>query len=197
MRTVVANFKMNFLKEDLKPYQNSPYPLWIAPQACHIPYFAKTQCVLGAQGCHYEEFGAYTGSISAKTLHDCGVSFVLLGHHEQGEDPFLKKRIEKALENHLQVIYCVSNSQRVVVEDSRIIYAYEPIESIGTGTIKSLSEIEKEVISLGKIGKVFYGGSVSLDSIEELKKLSVEGFLVGKISLNYEIFLKLYLSCLK
>lgn len=197
MKTVVANFKMNFLRKDLDPYKNSSYPLWIAPQACHILDLVSSSCIVGAQGCHYENFGSYTGSLSAKSLRDCGVSFVILGHQEQEKDRFLKQRIEIALMNNLQVIYCVNNSKKILVTDSNIIYAYEPKESIGTGMIKSLISIEKEVLRLKKKGKVFYGGSVSLENIEELKKLSVEGFLIGKSSLEYENFLKIYLSCLK
>lgn len=197
MRTVIANLKMNFVRKDLEPYKNSSYPLWIAPQACHILDLVSSNCVVGSQGCHYESFGSYTGSLSAKSLRDCGVSFVILGHQEQGNDKFLEQRIEMALMNNLQVIYCVSNSRKILITDSNIIYAYEPKESIGTGILKSLVLIEKEVLRLRKKGKVFYGGSVSLDKIEELKKLSVEGFLIGKASLKYENFLKIYLSCLK
>ena len=38
---------------------------------------------LGAQNCHWEKEGAFTGEISVSMLLDCGVDYVILGHSER------------------------------------------------------------------------------------------------------------------
>jgi triosephosphate isomerase len=47
------------------------------------PLIAGSGVKLGAQNCHWEEAGAYTGEISAKMLVETGVSYVILGHSER------------------------------------------------------------------------------------------------------------------
>ena len=41
-----------------------------------------TNVKIGAENCHWEESGAYSGEISAKMLTSMGVEFVVLGHSE-------------------------------------------------------------------------------------------------------------------
>ena len=43
----------------------------------------KTAIELGAQDCHAEAGGAFTGDISARMLADAGCSYVILGHSER------------------------------------------------------------------------------------------------------------------
>ena len=38
---------------------------------------------IGAQNCHWEEKGAFTGEISAKMLTEVGVKYVIIGHSER------------------------------------------------------------------------------------------------------------------
>ena len=40
---------------------------------------------LGAQNCHWEKFGSYTGEISPLMLKDIGCSYVIIGHSERRE----------------------------------------------------------------------------------------------------------------
>jgi len=119
-----------------------------------------TQVKLGAQNMFYEESGAYTGEISPLMLKSVGCDYVILGHSERrnifGEgDEMINKKIKKALESGLKVIFCIgeSLSQReegvtndvvnnqvanglngITSDDMKnIIIAYEPIWAIGTG----------------------------------------------------------------
>jgi len=58
---------------------------------------------LGAQNCHYEEKGAFTGEISLSMLKELGVSYVIVGHSERrwlfGEtDEMINKKVIACLE---------------------------------------------------------------------------------------------------
>ena len=42
-----------------------------------------TNIKIGAQNCHFEKSGAFTGEISAPMLKEMGVEYVILGHSER------------------------------------------------------------------------------------------------------------------
>ncbi len=115
---------------------------------------------IGAENCHWEKSGAYTGEISADMLVACGVKYVIIGHSERrqyfGEtDVTVNKRVLAALEAGLKVILCVGElleerEQGITAElvamqtkialmgvtaeqMKNIIIAYEPVWAIGTG----------------------------------------------------------------
>ena len=115
---------------------------------------------IGAENCHWEKSGAYTGEISADMLVACGVKYVIIGHSERrqyfGEtDVTVNKRVLAALEAGLKVILCVGElleereqgitGEIVAMQTkialmgvseeqmSNIIIAYEPVWAIGTG----------------------------------------------------------------
>ncbi len=101
----------------------------------------------------------------------------------------LKKEIDEAFSNNLDMI-----------NESNLIIAYEPIWAIGTNKIPT-SEVLKSTIYQIKNYilenynldlKVLYGGSVNLENIEELEKISeIDGYLIGGASLSPEKFLTL------
>jgi len=119
---------------------------------------------LGAQNCHQEESGAYTGEISTDMLKSCGCDFVIIGHSERREyfgesDALLAQKIDRALATGLRPIFCcgeplpirekgthaahvgeqVKNSLFHLSADQmkRVVVAYEPIWAIGTGKTAS------------------------------------------------------------
>ena len=122
--------------------------------------FKECRVSIGAENCHYEATGAYTGEVSADMLKDLGVKYVIIGHSERrqyfGETDFtVNKKVLAALEAGLHPIICVGESleQRelgitmelialqvksalagVPAEKVRkCVIAYEPIWAIGTG----------------------------------------------------------------
>ena len=115
---------------------------------------------VSAQNCATEVSGAYTGEVSAAMVASTGSQYVILGHSERrsyyGEtDEILVKKVQRALENNLDVIFCVGEvlaereagkhfevvkSQLVnglfnlsADQFTHIVVAYEPVWAIGTG----------------------------------------------------------------
>lgn len=111
---------------------------------------------LGAQNCHWEEKGAFTGEVSAAMLAELGVSWVVVGHSERrqyfGEsDETAVSRAVAAQRARLGAIFCVGETlaQRQagetlavlarqtrelgLLDPARLAIAYEPVWAIGTG----------------------------------------------------------------
>ncbi len=124
---------------------------------------------LGAQNCHYEKSGAFTGEVSPQMLLDAGCTSVLIGHSERrhglGEtDALLNKKAKAALAAGLKVIFCVgellaereanqtdnvldrqaTNGLRDLPPDklANLILAYEPVWAIGTGKVATPEEAQ-------------------------------------------------------
>ena len=121
---------------------------------------AGTNIKIGAENCHWEPSGAFTGEISADMLAAMGVEYVITGHSERrtyfgDTDVTVQKRTRAALDKGLTVIVCVGEYleqreqgitaelvamqtkialQGVSKEElARVIIAYEPVWAIGTG----------------------------------------------------------------
>jgi triosephosphate isomerase len=129
----------------------------------HIPV------ALGAQNCHFEDAGAFTGEVSASMLAKLSVAYVLCGHSERRafaheSDDEIGKKIDAVLRNNMSPILCVGESaearaagdaETVVAEQlaavvtakrreaiSRFVVAYEPIWAIGSGVTPTEEDAE-------------------------------------------------------
>ena len=93
----------------------------------------------------------------------------------------LKRQIEKGL--------------KTIKNKSKIIIAYEPVWAIGTGVIpkeealiQTISFIKSRFVK--KYPKILYGGSVSANNADKLKKIpNIDGFLIGGASQNPKKFI--------
>ena len=70
---------------------------------------------LGAQNCHWEPQGAYTGEVSAPMLAKLNVRYVIVGHSERRElfgetDDMVAKKLRAVLANGMQPIVCVGET---------------------------------------------------------------------------------------
>lgn len=119
-----------------------------------------TNIKVGAQNCHFEAKGAFTGEIAPGMLTEMGVEYVVLGHSERrqyfGEtDVTVNKRVKAAIGAGLTAILCVGElleqreqgitAELVAMQTKialngvekadldKIIIAYEPVWAIGTG----------------------------------------------------------------
>lgn len=146
---------------------------------------------VGAQNCHYEKSGAFTGEISADMLTEMGVEYVVIGHSERrqyfGEtDETVNLRTKAALSAGLKVILCVgellSDREKGITEEvvamqtkvalagisadelKNIIIAYEPVWAIGTGKTATSEQANEVNAFIRKTVESLYGKS-SADAI--------------------------------
>ena len=184
----------------------------------------KSTISIGAQNCHtHESYGPFTGSVSSKMIKSIGAKFVIIGHSENRSygdtDTVINKKIKSSINNGLKVIFCFGETlnQRKkkltnnvlfnqikkgifsIKKKQNIIFAYEPIWSIGTGAVLKKSDLEMNVRFIKnklktKLNvtnpKVIYGGSVNPKNINNLKEINnIDGFLIGGASLDSKKFI--------
>lgn len=183
---IAGNWKMNKTPSETTALINEMKPL-VAGADCKVvlcvPFVdidaalkasAGSNIEIGAENCHFEKSGAFTGEVSPVMLKEMGVKYVIIGHSERrqyfGEtDITVNKRLKSALEEGLKVILCVGETleQReqgitaelvamqtkiallgVSKEDAaNVIIAYEPVWAIGTGKTAT-SEQAQEVCAI-------------------------------------------------
>ena len=183
-KIVAANWKMNLdltegaaLVNDIfngMPALDNSKNVVIAPPYLHLTHTAAqlmgmSNVYLGAQNCHQEASGAYTGEVSASMLKSAEVEYVIIGHSERRayfneDNATLAKKVNQALANDLKVIFCCgepleirdAEQQNAYVEQQikegifhlselqleNIVIAYEPIWAIGTGRTASSAQAQ-------------------------------------------------------
>ncbi|MFI1770968.1 triose-phosphate isomerase [Thalassobellus citreus] len=164
----------------------------IAPTFVNLERVAKatkkSKVKVAAQNMHFAESGAYTGEISPKMLKSIDIKTVILGHSERREyfgedDALLAKKVDAALENNMDVIFCFgevladrkSDNQEAVVESQisnalfhleadafkNIVLAYEPVWAIGTGETASPEQAQDMHAFIRKTLAAKYGDDVA------------------------------------
>ncbi|MAT54835.1 MAG: triose-phosphate isomerase [Saprospirales bacterium] len=183
LQIVAGNWKMNKTFDEgrelataiINGLGSSENLVIICPPFIHLNHLATvskgiSNFYIGAQNCHFEKSGAYTGEVSVPMLKSCGVGFVITGHSERrtlfGEtDEVVKKKVDAILEEGLRPIFCCGEPLEVreagkhfnYVEDQikaalfhldkeafgRVVIAYEPIWAIGTGKTASPDQAQE------------------------------------------------------
>lgn len=146
--------------------------LMVCPPATLLASFAAlaqgSPVAIGAQDCHAEPAGAFTGDISAEMLADAGAVAVIVGHSERrtchretDADVYAKARA--AWRAGLIAIVCIGETKderlgRKTLDvvgrqlkgslpegatGENLVVAYEPVWAIGTGLTPTASDVEE------------------------------------------------------
>jgi len=235
-KIVAGNWKMNMtidesndLINELKEVSENNVEIKIAPSFTNlynaISLLTNSGIEVIAQNVHSEKRGAYTGEISTEMLKSIGVNTVIIGHSERRKyfnetDTILSKKVKAALENSLNVIFCIgeelsernNNNHFEIIKSQllngifhlevsnfqNIIIAYEPVWAIGTGLTPTIDEIDETHRFIRSHNdkfnkyKILYGGSVKASNAKEITHLAnVDGALIGGASLKSEEFTKI------
>ena len=211
----VVNFFKSFKKKKLVKIIYCPPSTLIRPMSKKLK---NTNIIVGAQNCHeYENYGAFTGSINSNMLKNVGAKYIIIGHSENrqsGEtNKLINLKIKSALKSGLKVIFCIGetlkekrkkNTKQVlnkqislglnkVKNKNKVIIAYEPIWSIGSGLIPKSNDLFDTINFIKtkiRNSKVLYGGSVNPKNINELKSINnIDGFLIGGASQDSKKFI--------
>jgi triosephosphate isomerase (TIM) len=175
---VAGNWKMNGLRASVAELARiaqgarelAAVDILVCPPATLVAEFAAAAAGspvrIGAQDCHAEPAGAFTGDLSAEMLKDAGASAVIVGHSERRSyhretDGDVRAKALAARRAGLCAIVCVgeSRSERdggralsVVgtqldgsVPDGatalNLVVAYEPVWAIGSGLTPTPNDI--------------------------------------------------------
>lgn len=219
-KPIIANWKMNFslaqtinLCNKITKSNNEflvvaapfPYLAYLTERFPNLNFAAQNVNDLS------DNYGSFTGEVSAEMLASCGVKYCIIGHSERRQynnenNTTTKRKAEHCIKHDIVPIVCVGETAterrlkthinfiknqllECLPDSPSFILAYEPIWSIGTGNIPSNQQLE-EVFSLleNTIAKplaLVYGGSVNVDNISNIAKvISIDGLLLGKASLD-------------
>jgi triosephosphate isomerase (TIM) len=188
---------------------------------------------LGAQNIHSEIKGKFTGEISATMVKEVA-DYVIIGHSERRlgcaeTDVDVRKKVEAALSVGLIPIVCFGAFPGQMaggfvekqldaqlrgclsgldLKGKKIILAYEPVGSIGTGNAadpkrmnhilyfmrRFLAQHFGEDVAKGV--PLLYGGSANTTNLKAfLQEKEVDGLLVGTASLDKEEFTRMCNMC--
>ena len=129
----------------------------------------RMKLLLGAQNCHFEEKGAFTGEVAPSMLAKLNVALVIVGHSERRElfgetDEDVNRKARAVFANEMTPILCCGETldeREAGTTESKVegqvraglakltkeqvgamVIAYEPIWAIGTGRTASAEDAQ-------------------------------------------------------
>ncbi|MEJ5963087.1 triose-phosphate isomerase [Pedobacter immunditicola] len=199
---VAGNWKMNLTYEEgvalfseivnmVRDEKKGTQEAIICAPYIHLNSLAKlggNTVKIGAQNCHQNESGAFTGEISAKMIKSVGCEYVIIGHSERRQyfaesDALLLEKTNIALANNLTPIFCIGEtldernngsyfdvlkSQLThgifalsAADFSKVVIAYEPVWAIGTGLTASADQAQEVHAYIRKEIAAQYGADIA------------------------------------
>lgn len=203
-KIIVGNWKMNgslsFIQsyfEDFRHFLQSmeqsetiDAEIVFCPPFPYLPAFGTKindlDIKLGAQNCHEQKSGAFTGDVSCAMLQDFHCTYVIVGHSErrqgaQESNMHIQKKAEHALITALKPIICVGETlaerqsgqaETVILkqlheslpalsatpyQENPLLVAYEPIWAIGTGLVATIMDITAMHAFIRRFLQAHYG----------------------------------------
>ena len=201
-KTIIAgNWKMNNTLSQMKAFAEQIKPIIPKGKWCNVVLcvpavnitsavrlFKDCHIAIGAETCHYEDHGAFTGGITAEMIKEAGAKYVIIGHSERRQyynetDFTVNKKVHAAINAGLIPIVCVGESleQRelgitmelialqvksalagVPAEKLRkCVIAYEPIWAIGTGKTATAEQAAEVCTSIRTTVRHLYGARIA------------------------------------
>jgi triosephosphate isomerase len=198
---IAGNWKMNTTKAEgaalaaaiaAKVGSSSGVEVAVCPPALYVDAVGQaikgSAVGLGAQNCHHEAKGAFTGEISPSMLVDVGCTYVILGHSERRQyfkesSHDVNRKLRAVLGVGLVPIVCVGETLdqrqagqtaavvREQVESSlaglspeqmqKTVIAYEPVWAIGTGIVATPQQAEEVHADLRRLLETRYNQEVA------------------------------------
>lgn len=202
--------------------------LVICPPSPFFYLFQGQSYILGSQEISMYGKGAYTGEVCAPQLKSLNVKYSLIGHSESRQilketEKSMISKIKQSLSNNIIPIFFIGETKEenennltkniiekelltifdnlTPTERNKMIIAYEPIWSIGTGLIPTPSELLSLITYIKQILStkyyinipILYGGSVNTDNIDTISQIAnIDGIVLGESSTNYQILKEIY-----
>ena len=144
--------------------------------------------ILGAQHCHFEEKGAFTGEVAPSFLAKLTVRYVICGHSERREifgetDEWVHAKVVAVLKNGMTPILCVGEtleereagateekvlgqvraglSKLAPEQVAGLVVAYEPIWAIGTGRTATSQDAQDVCAAIRREIGVLFGAEAA------------------------------------
>lgn len=165
------------------------------------------------------DYGPFTGEISSQMLSDLKLKYCIIGHSERRKychetNKQIQKKIVCCLQHRISPILCIGETKEVRTKNlhynflvnqldeclpnvpGEIIIAYEPIWTVGSGSIINIDDLNNTMIYIteylsyrqrivAQSYQLVYGGSVKPDNLAAIKNLAIlNGVLIGSYSLK-------------
>ncbi|MFZ4812368.1 MAG: triose-phosphate isomerase [Ilumatobacteraceae bacterium] len=179
-------------KDDVEQVEVSVHPPFTDIRSVQTVIDAdKLPFALGAQHCHWEDNGAFTGEISPAFLAKLGVRYVIVGHSERRElfgetDEMVAQKVSAIQRLGMTPIVCVGETLaereageteakvlgqvraalagRSPEQIAGLVIAYEPIWAIGTGRNATADDAQQVCASIrGVVGEI--AGAAAADVV--------------------------------
>ena len=192
-KTIISgNWKMNNTLSQTKQFAEEIKPIMPRGKWCNVVLcvpavnittavrlFKDCHIAIGAETCHYEDDGAYTGEITAEMIKEAGAKYVIIGHSERRQyynetDFTVNKKVHAALEVGLNPIVCVGESlERIAYQVKaalagvpadkmrHVVIAYEPLWAIGTGKTATAEQAGEVCQAIRAVIRKLYGAHVA------------------------------------
>ena len=181
---VVQKLSYRLTKADYDEADVSLHPTFTSLRSVQIVVESdKIPIALGAQNCHWEEKGAFTGEVSPQMLAKLNVSYVIVGHSERRElfgesDETVSKKVRAVLGAGMTPIMCVGETlaeREAGATDDKVtgqlraglagvaadrvaamVVAYEPIWAIGTGRNATPDDAQATIATIRAVVRSLY-----------------------------------------
>src|SRR4051812_641133 len=178
LEAIQVTQKLSYLlrSEDYDAVDVSVHPPFTALRSVQIVLESdKVPMALGAQDCHWEDKGAFTGEVSPPMLTKLNASYVIVGHSERRElfgetDEDVNRKVNAVLKHEMTPIMCVGETldeREAGDTDSKVtgqverglagvaaaqvgglVIAYEPIWAIGTGRTATPADAQTTIATI-------------------------------------------------